>query len=181
MALRRPRVSLLMTMLLVALAGVLCTWVAAERRKRVAFLRAELNRKADRVRWAERMTRLGYLSKGQLAIERTNLERVESELGGWAGVDLWSIIEGPEMRFRLGTLMLVVTILGLVAALVTQGWRARHREADLQSELQAARRQSEVAMIAFEELEKVMDEREDAHRREISELRDFICRLPETK
>jgi hypothetical protein len=48
-------------------------------------------------------------------------------------------MEGPAMRFRLGTLMLLVVTLALAAALVAQSIRANRHEATLRAELQAVR------------------------------------------
>jgi hypothetical protein len=77
---RRIRISLLSAMAIVALAAVLLGWVAAERRKRAAALAAELQRAQDRVSWAERMQRRGYVSRASLAAERKSLEAVRSQL-----------------------------------------------------------------------------------------------------
>jgi hypothetical protein len=77
---RRIRISILTAMAIVALVAVLLSWVAAERRKRAAALAAELQRSRDRVSWAERMHKRGYVSKATLAAERKSLEAVRSEL-----------------------------------------------------------------------------------------------------
>ncbi|MBX6313771.1 MAG: hypothetical protein IRY99_12765 [Isosphaeraceae bacterium] len=77
---RRLRLSLLSAMIVVALAGALFAWVAAERRKRIAALAAEYQRQEERVRWAERMQGLGYMSKASLTAEQKDLEEVQSQL-----------------------------------------------------------------------------------------------------
>jgi hypothetical protein len=78
--LRRPRLTLLAAMAIVALAAILFGWAAAERRQRVAALTVEVKRQQDRVRWAERMQGLGYVSMATLIAERAKLEEVRSRL-----------------------------------------------------------------------------------------------------
>jgi hypothetical protein len=82
---RRLRLSILSVMGLVALAAVLFGGVAAQRRERVtrervAALTAELRLRQDRVDWAERMHRVGYRSKAELAADHKKLAEVESQL-----------------------------------------------------------------------------------------------------
>jgi hypothetical protein len=67
-------------MVIVALAAVLFGWVAAERRKRVAALAAELRQRQDRVEWAERMYRRGYVSRAALAADQKQLEETRSQI-----------------------------------------------------------------------------------------------------
>lgn len=84
MKIRRPRLSLLLAMALVAVAADICGWIAIERgaarARQIEVLRAELQRREDRVGWTERMSRAGYVSKRQLVAERAGLKKVESEL-----------------------------------------------------------------------------------------------------
>lgn len=63
MAKKRIRISILTAMGIVALGAVLLGWAAAERRKRIATLTAELHRLEERANWSEQMQRHGYLSK----------------------------------------------------------------------------------------------------------------------
>ena len=80
---RRIRISILTAMGIVALAAVLlAVWVAVEKRKRFAMLTAELHRSEDRVRWAERMQRRGYVSKASLAAEHKHLAEVRAQIKG---------------------------------------------------------------------------------------------------
>ena len=89
MSLRRPRLSLLLAMALVAVAADICGWIAIDRRDRrgrqIETLRADRQRREDRLRWSERMSRAGYVSKAQLVAERAGLKHVESELEALGG------------------------------------------------------------------------------------------------
>ena len=63
---RRARFRLITLMLMVAIAGTLFGWLASERKARVAHLSVEFQRREERVRWAQQMQGLGYLSKAVL-------------------------------------------------------------------------------------------------------------------
>lgn len=77
---RRRRLTLLAAMGIVALSALLLGWVAAERRKRVEALAAELRGREERAAWAGRMQRRGYVSKAQLAVEQARVEGVRAQL-----------------------------------------------------------------------------------------------------
>jgi hypothetical protein len=68
-------------MIIVAVfAGQFAMYAAAERRKVIAALTADLERAKDQVDWAERMNRRGYVSKAQLAAEKETRDRVRAQL-----------------------------------------------------------------------------------------------------
>lgn len=50
-------------------------------------------------------------------------------------------------RIRLGTALLLIAIIGLIAALISQEWRARSREARLQAMAEAALLEAERAQV----------------------------------
>ena len=78
---RRLRFRLLTMMGLVALAAMLLgLWTAAERRSRMAALAAELHRLQDRVSWAEKMQKRGYISPSKLVAEQNSLTKVQTQL-----------------------------------------------------------------------------------------------------
>jgi hypothetical protein len=80
----RPRLTLLRSMVLVAVVAILLTWVVMERRKRIAALMVELQLAEDRFEWAGRMNQRGYGSKSRLTAEQKARDRVRSQLE-WLG------------------------------------------------------------------------------------------------
>ncbi len=80
----RPRLTVLWSMVIVAVLAILLAWGVMERRKRIAALLIELERVQDRFEWAFRMNRRGYVSKAQLLAEQMARDRVRSQLQ-WLG------------------------------------------------------------------------------------------------
>ncbi len=80
----RPRLTLLWSMVIVAVVAILLAWVVMERRKRIEALRVEFQRAQDRFEWAGRMNQKGYVSKAQLTAEQKARDRVRSALE-WLG------------------------------------------------------------------------------------------------
>jgi hypothetical protein len=77
----RPRLSLLWLMVIVAAIATLLAW---ERSRRIAALRVDLRSAEDRLEWAGRMHRRGYVSKSQLAAEQQATDRLRAQLE-WLG------------------------------------------------------------------------------------------------
>jgi hypothetical protein len=77
----RPRLTLFAMMLIVAVfAGIFGVYAAVQRRKHIAALTNDLRRAEDRVEWAGRMKRRGYVSAATCAAEEQRREQVRAEL-----------------------------------------------------------------------------------------------------
>lgn len=77
---RRFGISLIAAMAIVALAAVLFGWAATERQRRIVALTAEYQRLAKRVGWSERMQKIGYVTRSQVAADRASFLEVKSTL-----------------------------------------------------------------------------------------------------
>jgi predicted negative regulator of RcsB-dependent stress response len=102
------------------LLGVVCLTLAAGesralppigervREARVEQARAEVEARRERVAWAERMARMGYLSAAQAKAERTRLTQAEAALlqaEGAAGRDEVGALTGLARRYAIQVLV----------------------------------------------------------------------------
>ncbi len=77
----RPRITLMRSMVIVAVVAILLAgWAALERRKRIATLTAEFQRSQARLDWATSMHLRGYVSRAQLAEELRSRDQVRLQL-----------------------------------------------------------------------------------------------------
>jgi hypothetical protein len=80
-------------------------------------------------------------------------------IGEWPEEDWPGLGAGgrEDMRFRIRTIMIAVTMIGLATALAVQGWRADRRETALRARLLAAEKEKDVALSALARLRRLSE------------------------
>ena len=63
------------------------------------------------------------------------------------------------MRFRIRTIMIAVTMIGLATALAVLSWRAEQRETALRARLLAAEKEKDVALSALARLTRLHEKK----------------------